>query len=121
MPKGKNLARKEIANAAYYWLSGFLIGPLLLLTTLNIEGFLKTPPVLGTQIEVDQSKDKLQEEKLFWEEVISKHPTYRDAYIELAQIESLLGNTKRVEERLEKAFSIDPNSQLVHQWQEKLL
>lgn len=66
--------------------------------------------VLGATTE--NSEDPLialTEEKAFWEEIIEKHPSYRDAYIELADIETHLGNTKHAKELLNLAQGIDPN------------
>lgn len=66
--------------------------------------------VLGAQTESSEEPLlELTEEKAFWEDIIEKHPSYRDAYRELADIESRLGNMKRTQEILNLARGIDPN------------
>lgn len=86
----------------------------LLVTSFNITIFVHkhlATKVLGAQSETDDHAElySLFEEKSFWEDVLEKHPTYRDAYLELADIESRLGNQRKAQELLNSARGVDPN------------
>lgn len=77
---------------------------LLLLASINIFlGINRQPEVLGVS-------SGLSEEKVYWENVVSKNPTYQDGWIELAKVEYYEGNISKAKEFLEKAKLIDPNS-----------
>jgi len=46
----------------------------------------------------------------FWENFISQHQNYPDAYFQISGLEYQLGNTSRAKEYVEKGLSLDPNS-----------
>ncbi|MEK7550528.1 MAG: hypothetical protein AAB535_01980 [Patescibacteria group bacterium] len=60
---------------------------ILLLSALNIQSYLEPKPVLGIETE--------DNEKIFWEDFLSKNPNYIPGWIELG--------------RLDKVKQIDPN------------
>ena len=45
----------------------------------------------------------------FWKSIVNKHPSYRDGYLMLAQIEKKRGNIYESLKLLDKADDIDPN------------
>lgn len=47
----------------------------------------------------------------FWENFISKHQNYRDAYFQASVLEYKLGNTSKAKMYVEKGLSLDPNSE----------
>lgn len=59
--------------------------------------------------------------KQYWQNVIAKNPTYRDAYIELVKIALKEGNYKEAREALTMAEKIDPNSEKVKEYYPKVL
>lgn len=79
---------------------------LLILTGLNVNQYLNKQKVLGASIDTTQ----LTEEKDYWEKIATDNPTYRDAYLQLARIESELGDKTKANEFIDKARAIDPNS-----------
>lgn len=44
----------------------------------------------------------------FWQEMVAQNPTYRDAYIVIAQMKSRAGNEKEADALLQVAQEIDP-------------
>lgn len=57
----------------------------------------------------------LKQERQYWLELTSKNPTYRDGYIELADIDYRLGDLKSARDWIEKARVLDPNSDFIPQ------
>lgn len=56
---------------------------------------------------------KLQEEKVYWQQVNSKYPNYKDADIQLAVILYRLGEKEPAKMYLQKAILLDPNDKTV--------
>jgi len=80
---------------------------LILLTILNLENTQnKNKSVLGISNKIDVSE--LNKEKLFWEEVLFKTPTYFDGWMRLSEIQLMLGNTKEFENTIQNALKINP-------------
>lgn len=59
--------------------------------------------------QIQSERQRIQEEILYWEEVTTKHPDFRDAYFKLALLEYRLGNTQKATEYVQKTLRIDPN------------
>ncbi|OGM30807.1 hypothetical protein A2630_00440 [Candidatus Woesebacteria bacterium RIFCSPHIGHO2_01_FULL_44_10] len=78
---------------------------ILALTLFNLISSFRPPRqiVLGQQVD-------LENQKAFWEDMIFKYPTYRQAWEELAKVEEKLGNTKEAQEAADTAKQISPNS-----------
>jgi len=68
--------------------------------------------VLGAQKET-YFKDQLLRKK-FWLSFLNSNPNYLPGWIELAKIESRLGNLQAANEAFETAQKIDPNSELLN-------
>jgi hypothetical protein len=91
-------ARKhqEIIALLYISCAVFLI----LLSALNIQKLSSIPVVLGASIVVNE--DKILQDKIYWEELVSKNPTYYDGWAELYRINLTLG----LHDEAQKAYSI---------------
>ena len=76
-------------KSATFILLNMAIVIILLLTALNIEGYLSPKQVLGLETETGDR------EVIFWEDFLSKNPNYIPGWIELG--------------RLDKVKQIDPN------------
>src|SRR3990172_9638384 len=62
-------------------------------------------------IKVLAANNNLEEELVFWENIIEKYPTYVDALIRLSFLEGQRGDMEKAKEYLHFAFKLDPNSQ----------
>lgn len=83
---------------------GFSVILLLTITGLNLYLFLhKEPTVLGVQTSP-------LSERQYWQKVVRKNPTYRDAWVQIAKLDYEMGNHKYAEVALSRAKNIDPNS-----------
>ena len=89
---------------------------LLLLTSININKYIQSQKVLGAAIDVSP----LQNERIYWQNIIAASPTYIDAYLQLAKIDVELGNTNEATIYINKALSIDPNPLKIPQIQHQL-
>lgn len=63
---------------------------------------LRSSPILGTQ---NKAEGKLD----YWYGMVSQHPDYISAWIEIARLEYERGNIKAVEYAINSAEAIDPN------------
>lgn len=61
---------------------------------------------MGDEISVDQ----LQEERIYWENVVTENPTYMDGWIELSRIYKSLGDAESSQKAILEARKINPNS-----------
>jgi len=78
----------------------------LLLSIINLNNATSKKEVLGEEISVEQ----LQEEKAYWEKVVSENPTYMDGWIELSRIYKSLGDAASSQKAITEARKINPNS-----------
>src|SRR5579864_2513694 len=60
----------------------------LSIASININNYLASQKVLGASVNVSP----IQNERLYWQSVITLHPTYVDGYLELAKVDVELGN-----------------------------
>ncbi len=89
---------------------------LLILTGFNINKYIDSQKVLGTSVDTSP----LQEEKSYWQNLITDNPTYTDGYLELAKINFELGNKVEALNSLNKAIVLDPNSNKIREVQKIL-
>lgn len=86
---------------------------LLFLSALNLKLYSAkinlNREVLGASVATTYSPT-LEEEIIYWQEIITKAPTYRDAYLELSDIYAQLGDIKQSEAYYQKARELDPNT-----------
>lgn len=125
MPKKKNqkskvntnsrLQSQEFGIGKIVQFTGIYISilTLLFLASFNLKLFSsKFNPnneVLGAAVSTVYSPTP-QEEIIFWEDIIAKSPTYRDAYLELSDIYARLGDSQQSELYYQKAWELDPNT-----------
>jgi hypothetical protein len=79
---------------------------LLSLTSLNIDAFLNKENILGSQV----SFEELEKEKTFWLSLVNQYPLYQVAWLELVQIETLMGNTQEAYHAFTIAQKINPHT-----------
>ncbi len=60
---------------------------------------------------IDSQRETLIHDLNFWEEFISKHQNYKDAYFQASVLEYKLGNISKAKTYVEKGLSLDPNSE----------
>ena len=69
-------------------------------------------PVLGAQTTAREQQNAT--EITYWENIIVAHPDYRDAYLQLAELNYQNGNLTQTQEYLLKAQTLDPNNATVN-------
>lgn len=52
-----------------------------------------------------------KKQQAYWQGIVHTYPTYRDGYFMLALLSYKLGETKQIEEALQKVHELDPNFQ----------
>jgi hypothetical protein len=92
-----------------YFLLCISVVVLLLLSALNISEYFLHKQVLGAETKNISNQAELLNEREFWEKFLEKNPTYYEGWIELANIELLLGNTDISSNYILKAKEINPN------------
>ncbi|MCH7730354.1 tetratricopeptide repeat protein [Patescibacteria group bacterium] len=110
MPK-KGLKKRK--NDLVFFLSCCGAILILLLALINMGTFF-LPKKVYRDLEV------YQEQKSFWQEIVSKHPNYLDGWLELANINLLLDDLEEAKRAFEKAREINPNSEKVAILKKKL-
>lgn len=80
---------------------------LLILASYNLNNLLKSRNVLGASVEVNT----IQDEKEYWLKVASENPTYVDAYLQLAKVETELSNKDGARSYINEAKKLNPNSE----------
>lgn len=100
------MAKSAPQGNLFFLASSVAVLFLLFLTSFNLHSFTNKKRVLG----VKNESISLLEEKDFWQATVVKHPTYLDAWLNLARIESQLGNDQLAQEALKTAKIIAPNS-----------
>lgn len=71
----------------------------LLLTAFNLQNYLGDKKVLGVSVSMAHENIESISDRLFWEDVVEKNPSYIPGWIELG--------------RMDKVREIDPNYELV--------
>lgn len=102
LPRSKKLFYGKVLLVSF--VSGFLI------MATFLKGFELVQSVHAVQT-LDERRSDLVEQKTYWEQVISKHEGYRDAYFKLALLSYQLGDEKGMKIYLDKTLEIDPNFQ----------
>jgi tetratricopeptide (TPR) repeat protein len=59
---------------------------------------------------IDSQRNALARDLNYWENFISEHQDYRDAYIHASILEYKLGDTSSARIYIEKSLALDPNS-----------
>lgn len=85
----------------------------LLLSVINFSLWTRNYLTRNTRRDVEK-------EIIFWENLVSQIPTYRDGYLKLAILYNRLGNASKAKESLQKAIDIDPNHGKVSDLKETL-
>lgn len=85
-----------------------VIASFLMLIGLAIVGLDVWKNYQGSKL-TSEKRQVLVKDKTKWEEILQKHPDYRDGFLALAVIEFRLGNKERSEDYLNKSLEIDPN------------
>jgi hypothetical protein len=75
----------------------------------NIYFYANTPQ----KVYVLGSSDNIQSEKRYWINLLQKNPKYFQGWIRLALIENQLGNKNTSQDALNKAYLINPNSEIL--------
>lgn len=94
-----------------------LYGKILILFVISV--FIVAVVIVGLDLyknlkvkeAIDSQRDSFTYELNFWEEFISKHQDYKDAYFQASILEYKLGNTSKAKMYAEKGLSLDPNSE----------
>ena len=85
-----------------------ILGLILILIATIVVAFDLTKNVIQRNKEVAK-RQKLMEQKIYWQNTVNTYPDFRDAYFSLAIIEYELGNFNDASRYLEKVYEIDPN------------
>lgn len=91
-------------NVGHLFLTTLAVCFILVLTFLNINNS------LNKNVEVLGIKTSPENERVYWKNIVEENPTYRDGFIELARIETEMGEQEASNKALDKAKLIDPNS-----------
>lgn len=90
-----------------------------LLTTANINQFVKTNNVLGVNNKIiDETPQMLQNQKDYWLSFLEQHPGYLDGWIELTRISLEQGDEVQAKIYFNKANEISPNSSKIMPYKE---
>jgi tetratricopeptide (TPR) repeat protein len=65
---------------------------------------------IQTKQDIDSQRSTLIRNLNYWENFISEHQDYRDAYIQASVLEYQLGDTSKAKIYIEKSLALDPNS-----------
>lgn len=112
--KKLNKKKTSFKRELTFLISATAIVTVIGLSVFNVKNSSQKQVVLGIQ------SVSLDEQKVFWENVISVHPTYIDAWLELARVAYELGDKNYAIGALNSAISIDPNSEKVKKVSEEL-
>ncbi|SRR5258708_3135010 len=118
MSAKKSTHRKKISYKPFFlhYLGCLSIVPVLILTSINFNKVLTNNKVLGASIDTSS----LQTEKLYWQKIIVDNPTYTDGYLQLAKVDTELGNKNEAKFFIDKAISLEPNSTKITEIQKQL-
>ena len=59
---------------------------------------------------IDSQRENVKHDLIYWENFISKHQDYRDAYLQASVLEYRLGEVTKAKMYVKEALSLDPNS-----------
>ena len=83
---------------------------LLILTCgFSLQKYYQPRLVLGSTSNQDRLEPELLRQLVYWQEVASASPTYRDAWVQSALLSQQLGDTAAAAKYLNKSLEIDPN------------
>lgn len=107
LPK-KTKPREKVSYKFYLIHYSYCLAIIVLLTiaSINLNNYLNSQKVLGASVDASP----LQNEKNYWQDLVSKNPSYVDGYLQLAKVSVELGNTNEAQSFINKAISLDPNS-----------
>ena len=66
---------------------------------------------LNIKKDIDMQRENLTRDLKFWEDFITEHKDYRDAYFQASILEYKLGKINQAKMYVEKGLSLDPNSE----------
>jgi tetratricopeptide (TPR) repeat protein len=115
MPKSaKKIVQSPVVEYFQYFALAFITIISFGLVFSNITKVSGKNVVLGATDEylIPDIKD-LEKEREYWVKIIEGNHTYRDGYIELADIDYRLGDLETARKWLEKAKELDPNSDFI--------
>ena len=107
MPVYTKTARKKFASIFFTY---FAVCILLALSVFNLKLYFRTNQEVFSQV-LGEKSDKLENDKLFWQEFVFDNPTYLDGWIMLTKVNLELGNLEEAKAALEKARTLNPNSE----------
>lgn len=92
---------------------------LFLLVAISHKGFSLLTTI--NQLEAaGQRRSQLEQERVYWDQVVKEHPGYRDANFQLSVISYQLGDLANARHYLQQALHIDPNFQEGKEFGEKI-
>jgi cytochrome c-type biogenesis protein CcmH/NrfG len=123
MPKksktNKKLRKSSLKSEIVYICSCCAVIVIALLASVNLNQFIKTKDVLGAGSKIaDESPQMLTNQKKYWNDFLTIHPTYLDGWIELTRIYLEEGNPVKARESFDRAFEISPNSRKIEPYKE---
>ena len=99
---------RNTKNELIFFSSIFFTIVIFLLISFNLYSLEQSQKVLGTKMETKE--DLFQKDSRYWKEFLTQHPTYFPGWIELTKYYLSTGNISQAKGVLNKARSIDPNS-----------
>lgn len=108
--KSRKKLRLKVSKEVVFLCSCCAVVIIFSLSTFNTSLFLNGNQVLGASSQA-AGQDKIS----FWQDLVTKYPTYMEGWVELAKLEIKSGNLQQATFYLEKAKEIDPNSNEVKQ------
>lgn len=107
--KSKKEAKTRIKNGGeiitFLYIAGSIF--IIILTMFNFQSISLGKKVLGASTEVDYSE--VYDSKTYWEDLVSKYPTYYDGWMELYKINLILGDYQEADKSYNIAKRIDFN------------
>lgn len=106
MPKSAKQDNSHLLEFVFISLSIVTLSLSMFLLSKYFENQTPQVKVLGAQIDLGKEEE-------FWKKILTKSPTYRDGWIELAKIQEETGNKEKAEIYLQNASTIDPNFKVI--------
>lgn len=116
--KTKSKSKQKVNYTPFFLHYLYCLAIIIFLTVagFNINKFLNNQKVLGTSVDITP----LQNEKSYWQQIISNNPTYVDGYLQIAKVDIELGNKNEAMSFLERASNLDPNSSKIQEVKNEL-